>query len=129
MANEVHVLLASVTAAQPALASGRVLALAVLADRRSPLLPGVPTIEEEGLPRLDAQAWIGFLAPAGTPPPIVENLNLTLNRILRSRSTRAWLESQGLEPVGGSPKEFDSEIRADFDKWDKVTRRLGIRKQ
>jgi tripartite-type tricarboxylate transporter receptor subunit TctC len=129
IANEVQVLLASVTAAQPALASGRVRALAVLADRRSPLLPGVPTIEEEGLPRLDVQTWIGFLAPAGTPTPIVENLNLTLNRILRSQSTRAWLESQGLEPVGGSPKEFDSEIRADLDNWGKVTRRLGIRKQ
>jgi len=89
----------------------------------------VPTIEEEGLPRLDAQTWIGFLAPVGTPPPIVENLNLTLNRILRNQSTRAWLESQGLEPVGGSPMEFDSEIRADFDKWGKVTRRLGIHKQ
>jgi tripartite-type tricarboxylate transporter receptor subunit TctC len=58
----------------------------------------------------------------------VESLNLTLNRILRSRSTRAWLESQGLEPAGGSPIEFDSEIRADLDKWDKVTRRLGIHK-
>jgi tripartite-type tricarboxylate transporter receptor subunit TctC len=129
IANDVQVLLASVTAAQPALASGRVRALAVLADRRSPLLPGVPTIEEEGLPRLDVQTWIGFLAPAGTPRPIVESLNLTLNRILRSRSTRAWLGSQGLEPVGGSPMEFDSEIRADFDKWGKVTRSLGIQRQ
>lgn len=128
-ANEVQVLLASVTAAKAVLASGRVRALAVLSDRRSPLLPDVPTLEEEGLPRLDVQTWIGFLAPAGTPSPIVEQLNLTLNRILRSESTRAWLESQGLEPVGGSPREFDSEIRADLDKWGEVTRRLGINKQ
>lgn len=129
MSNEVQVLLASVTAAQPALASGRVRALAVLGERRSPLLPDVPTLGEEGLPHLDVQTWIGFLAPAGTPPPIVEDLNLTLNRILRSPGTRAWLESQGLEPVGGSSKAFDAEIRADLDKWGKVTRRLGLRKQ
>ena len=101
----------------------------MLSDRRSPLLPDVPTLEEEGLPRLDVQTWIGFFAPAGTPPPIVEQLNLTLNRILRGESTRAWLESQGLEPVGGSPRAFDAEIRADLDKWGEVTRRLGIRKQ
>jgi tripartite-type tricarboxylate transporter receptor subunit TctC len=129
IANEVQVLLASVTAAKGALASGRVRPLAVLSDRRSPLLPDVPTIEEEGLPRLDVQTWIGFLAPAGTPPTIVEQLNLTLNRILDSKSTRAWLDSQGLEPIGGSPKAFDAEIRADLDKWGKVTRGLGIQKQ
>ena len=129
MSNEVQVLLASVTAAQPALASGRVQALAVLADRRSPLLPGVPTIVEAGLPHLDVQTWIGVLAPAGTPPRIVESLNLALNRALRAADVRAWLDKQGLEPIGGTPEAFDAEIRADFDKWGKVTRRLGIRPQ
>lgn len=129
IANEVQVLLASVTAAQPALASGRVRALAVMADQRSPLLPDVPTIVEAGLPRLDVQTWIGLLAPAGTPPWIVDHLNHALNRVLRGPDTRAWLEKQGLEPVGGSPAAFDSEIRADLDKWGKLTRRLGIRPQ
>ena len=129
MSNEVQVLLASVTAAQPALASGRVQALAVLADRRSPLLPGVPTIVEAGLPHLDVQTWIGILAPAGTPPHIVLNLNLALNRALRAGDVRTWLDKQGLEPIGGTPEAFDAEIRADLEKWGKVTRRLGIRPQ
>jgi tripartite-type tricarboxylate transporter receptor subunit TctC len=129
MANEVQVLLASVTAAQPALAAGRARALAVLADRRSPLLPEVPTIAEAGLPRLDVKTWIGLLAPAGTPRWMVDRLNLALNRILRSPDTRAWLERQGLEAVGGSPEAFDSELRADLDKWGKVARRLDIRPQ
>ena len=129
VANEVQVLLASVTAAQPAIASGRARALAVMADRRSPLLPGVPTMVEAGLPRLDVQTWIGFLAPAGTPPPIVADLNQALNRILRSPDIRAWMEKQGLEPIGGSSAAFGAEMRADFDKWGKVTRSLGIRPQ
>jgi len=129
LANEVQVLIASVTAAQAAVASGQVRALAVLSDRRSPLLPGVPTIEEEGLPRLNVQTWIGFLAPAGTPSPIVETLNATLNRILRSERTRAWLLGQGLEPVGGSAGAFEAEIRADLENWGKATRRLGLHKQ
>jgi tripartite-type tricarboxylate transporter receptor subunit TctC len=128
-ANEVQVLLASVTAAQAAVAAGRVRALAVMADRRSPLLPGVPTMVEAGLPRLDVQTWIGFLAPAGIPPPIVEDLNQALNSVLRSPDIRAWMEKQGLEPIGGSPAAFGTEIRADFDKWGKVTRGLGIRPQ
>jgi tripartite-type tricarboxylate transporter receptor subunit TctC len=129
MADEVQVLLASVTAAQPALATGRVRALAVLSERRSPLLPSVPTLEEQGLPRLDAQTWIGVLAPAGTPPAIVQTLNRALNRILSARETRAWLEAQGLEAVGGTPEAFGAEIRADLEKWGKVTRRLGIARQ
>jgi tripartite-type tricarboxylate transporter receptor subunit TctC len=126
-ANEVQILLASVTAALPAVASGRARALAVLADRRSPLLPEVPTIVEAGLPSLDVQTWIGFLAPAGTSPAIVDALNQALNRILRSRDTDAWLEKQGLQAVGGSADAFGSVMRADFDKWGEVTRRLGLR--
>jgi tripartite-type tricarboxylate transporter receptor subunit TctC len=129
IANEVQVLLASVTAALPAVASGRVRALAVMADQRSPLLPDVPTMVEAGLPRVDAQTWLGFLAPAGTPAGILDNLNHMLNRILQNPDTRAWLDKQGLEPVGGSREAFDLEIRADLDKWAKVAGNLGIRKQ
>jgi len=129
IANEVQVLLASVTAALPAVASGRVRALAVMADQRSPLLPHVPTLVEAGLPRVDAETWLGFVAPAGTPTAIVDNLNQMLNRILQSPDTRAWLAKQGLEPVGGSRESFDLEIRADLDKWGKVVSRLGIRPQ
>jgi tripartite-type tricarboxylate transporter receptor subunit TctC len=127
MANEVQVLLASVTAAQPALASGRARALAVLSDERSPLLPDVPTLVEAGLPGLDVQTWIGILAPAGTPASVVDRLNAMLEVALRSPDVRAWLDKQGLELVGGPPAAFDREIRADLDKWDKVARRLGIR--
>jgi tripartite-type tricarboxylate transporter receptor subunit TctC len=127
MANEVQVLLASITAAQPALASGRARALAVLSDARSPLLPDVPTLVEAGLPGLDVQTWIGIVAPAGTAPSIVDSLNAMLNRALRSAEVSAWLDKQGLELVGGTPEAFDTEIRADLDKWDRVVRRLGIR--
>jgi tripartite-type tricarboxylate transporter receptor subunit TctC len=52
-----------------------------------------------------------------------------LNRILRGADMQAWLQDQGLDPIGGSPAAFDREIRADFDKWGKTTRRLGIRPQ
>jgi len=129
IANEVQVVLASVTAAQPALASGRVRALAVLADRRSPLLPDVPTIAEAGLPRLDVRTWIGFLAPAGTPARIVDKLNRTLDGILARPDFRTWLDLQGMQPIGGSPAAFGAAIRDDYEKWGKVARGLGLRPQ
>jgi tripartite-type tricarboxylate transporter receptor subunit TctC len=129
IANEVQVLLASVGAAQAAIRAGRVRALAVMADKRSSLLPDVPTIQEAGLPRLDVQTWIGFVVPAGTSPAIVERLNSTLNRILGDADIRRWMEQQGLEPIGGTSAAFDAEIRSDFEKWGQVTRRLRIRPQ
>jgi tripartite-type tricarboxylate transporter receptor subunit TctC len=125
--NEVQVLLASVTAAQAAIAAGRVRALAVMADQRSPLLPGVPTLAEAGVPHLDVQTWIGFLAPASTPPAIVEQLNLATNRILKSPEVRSWMDKQGLEPIGGTPGAFGAALHADFEKWGTVARRLGLR--
>lgn len=124
--NEVQVLLASVTSAQAALATPRVRALAVLADRRSPLLPAVPTLAEAGLPRADVQTWIGVLAPAGTPRVVVERLNGTLNEILQGADAIAWMERQGLEPIGGSAAAFDAEIRADHAKWGRLVRDLGL---
>jgi tripartite-type tricarboxylate transporter receptor subunit TctC len=124
--NEVQVLLASVTSAQAALASNRVRALAVLADRRSPLLPDVPTLAEAGLQRVDVQTWIGLLAPAGTPASVVDTLNRALNAILQSPPVQAWLARQGLEAIGGSAPAFDAEMRADHAKWGKLVKDLGL---
>ena len=131
MANEVQVLLASeLTAAQPALAGAP--RPRARRDRRQTFAAARRRCQrcvEAGLPRLDVQTWIGFVAPTGTPPPIVDKLNQALNRILRSADMQAWLQKQGLDPIGGSPAVFGAEIRADFDKWGKVTRGLGIRPQ
>lgn len=125
-ANEVQVLLASITAAQAALGTGRVRPLAVLSDKRSPLLPDVPTMTEAGLPHADVQTWIGFLAPAGTAPAIVDKLNRALNAILQAPEPKAWLDRQGLEAIGGTPAAFDAEIRTDYAKWGRLVRDLGL---
>jgi tripartite-type tricarboxylate transporter receptor subunit TctC len=124
--DEVQVLLASVTAALGAIRSDQVRALAIFADRRSPLLPLVPTIAEAGWPGLDVQTWLGVVAPAGTPRAIVGELNRVLAGIVASQSMRAAFDAQGLEPLGGSPASFDDQIRGDVAKWGEVTRRLGV---
>ena len=124
-ANEVQLLLASVTAAHGAIGAGHARALAVFSTRRSPLLPAVPTIAEAGVPGLDLRTWLGIVAPADTPTALVGTLNAAIAKLLQEAAMRQWLEAQGLEPIGGTPAEFEAAIRADVARWGDVARRVG----
>jgi tripartite-type tricarboxylate transporter receptor subunit TctC len=101
LADEVQLMFGAITSALPYVQAGKLRALVVLVDTRSPLLPDVPTIAQAGLGSVDVRKWLGFVAPA-TPPEIVEHLNRTLDRILHEPEMRVWLDRQGLELVGGS---------------------------
>jgi tripartite-type tricarboxylate transporter receptor subunit TctC len=101
--------------------------LAVLVDRRSPLLPDVPTIAEAGLPSVDVRKWMGLVAPTATPPAIVARLNGALAAVLREPRVGEWMERQGIAIAGGSASDFDAVIKADFAKWDATVRRLRLR--
>ncbi|MBP6564265.1 MAG: tripartite tricarboxylate transporter substrate binding protein [Burkholderiales bacterium] len=124
---EVQVLIASLTAAQGAIESGRARPLAVLSARRSALVPDVPTIGEAGIPSLDVRTWLGLVAPAGTPGGIVEELDRLVGRMLATPAVRSWFDVQGLELATGTPTSFEALIRADVAKWGDVARRLEIR--
>jgi len=124
--DEVQLMFGAITSALAYIEAGRLRPLAVLVDRRSPLLPGVPTIAQAGLPGVDVRKWLGLVAPAGTPPEIVARVNASLDAILHLPSSRAWLERQGLELAGGSPAEFDVVLHADDAKWAATLRRLGL---
>jgi tripartite-type tricarboxylate transporter receptor subunit TctC len=69
------------------------------------------------MPGFDAGVWIGLLAPAGTPPAIIEKLSAAANSALNTEQVRAALKQQGTDPLGGTPKEFADFIQADIDKW------------
>jgi tripartite-type tricarboxylate transporter receptor subunit TctC len=125
--NEVQLMFGSITSALPYIRAGTLRALAVLVDRRSPLLPDVPTIAQAGLGSVDVRKWFGVLAPAGAPPAIVQLLNRRLDSILREPEMRAWLERQGVDPGGGSAREFDEVLRADHARWGEMARQLNIR--
>ena len=129
LTDEVQIMFGAITSALPYVQDGRLRALAVLTDHRSPLLPDVPTIAQAGLDSVDVRKWLGFVAPAGTPPEIVERLNLALNKILDGPRMRAWLESEGMERAGGSPRDFDALIRADYAKWGRTLGELRLRSQ
>ena len=100
--------------------SGKLVALAVGQPKRASIMPNVPTMDEEGLPGFDVGIWIGLLAPAGTPAPVIDKLSLAANDALKTEAVKAALTAQGIDPIGTAPKEFSTFIRADIDKWKSI---------
>jgi tripartite-type tricarboxylate transporter receptor subunit TctC len=113
----------------PHIAAGKLKAIAVAQPRRSAIMPDVPTMSEAGMPGFDAGIWMGLLAPANTPPDIVEKLAASANAALKSEMVQAALRPQGIDPLGGGPAEFSDFIRADIDKWTAILAATGLRKQ
>jgi tripartite-type tricarboxylate transporter receptor subunit TctC len=114
-------------AAWPLVANGNVKALGLTGTKRSPMHPDTPTIAEAGVPGYDIADWVGMLAPAGTPQPIIDKLNAEVQKALDDAETKKRFAVQGLEPVGGTPKEFTDYINAQQKKWAEVAQRDNIR--
>lgn len=114
-------------AAWPHVQAGRLQALGVATAQRSSAAPQLPTIAESGLPGFQAENWYGFLAPAGTPKPIIERLNKEIVRILNTPDVKEKLASLGAEVVGNSPEQFAKEIRDEIPKWRKVIEASGAK--
>ena len=105
--------------------AGQVRALGTTATVRSKVLPDVPTIAEAGVPGFEATIWLGIMAPAGTPKPIVEKLNAAINKTLaRPEIIAAW-ERQGATPMTMTPSELDMFLRKDIQKWAEVAKFSG----
>jgi len=101
----------------PQVEAGRLKAFAVAQGKRASIMPDVPTLSEAGMTGYDAGIWIGLLAPAATPPAIIEKLSAAANAALNNAEVRSALKQQGIDPVGGTPQEFADFIHADIDKW------------
>jgi tripartite-type tricarboxylate transporter receptor subunit TctC len=113
--------------ALPQLKAGKVKAYVVTSKRRLAGAPDIPTVAEAGLPELESEYWIGMLAPAHTPPAIVDKLNRDFVEILQTPATRTALLDQGAEPVPGTPGEFAAFINSETLKWGKVIRTAGFK--
>jgi tripartite-type tricarboxylate transporter receptor subunit TctC len=100
--------------------NGRLRAIGVTSDKRSPALPDVPTLAESGLPNYNSVSWIGVLAPAGTAPTIVESIAKDLVEILTRPDVREKLVAQGAIPVGSSPAEFAALIVKDRERYARI---------
>jgi tripartite-type tricarboxylate transporter receptor subunit TctC len=87
----------------------------------------VPTISEQGFPGVEATAWYGVLAPAGTPKPVVTRLHGELVKILKQPDVVQKLDGLGFEIVGSTPEQFGAYIRSEIKKWEKVVRASGAK--
>ncbi len=117
----------TVTSLLPHVKAGRLKAIAVSSLNRSGFAPNIPTISEQGVPGFDAGAWLGLLAPAGTPRAIVDKLHRELSQILDEPETRKRLADAGTEILKSSPEEFAAHIRSEFLKWGKLVRESGAK--
>jgi len=117
-------------AAMPHIKSGKLRALAILEPQRNKLLPDVPSIVEEGYPDLVVATWFGLLAPAGTPPEIVQRLNTEIMKVLRSSDVLARYEAIGVDPVKPhEPAAFKSMLSGEVTRWAKVVKDANIAPQ
>jgi len=116
----------SLAIANPQITAGKLRAIAVTGLKRDPLQPNVPTVDESGLKGYEITGWHGFLAPAGTPADIVSRLNATIAKILGTAEIRQLWASQGMEVVVNAPEQFAQRIRADYEKYGRIVKTVGI---
>jgi tripartite-type tricarboxylate transporter receptor subunit TctC len=112
---------------KPNVDAGLVRALGTSGATRSPTMPDVPTIAEAGVPGFTASGWVGIVAPAATPKPIVDLLNTEINKILTSPEIKKSWAEQGVDPLVMTPEQFTAFIKSEIEKWAKVAQSAGVK--
>lgn len=107
--------------------NGKLRIIAVGSPKRLPLMPDVPTVEEQGYPGFETSQWYGVLAPAGTPEAIVKKLNADINAVLTQPDIVKRLQDDGAVPGSGSPEDFGKYIDAEEKRWGPVVKKAGIK--
>jgi tripartite-type tricarboxylate transporter receptor subunit TctC len=120
LSGQIQILFDSVPTMAAFIKDGRVRALGTSGTARSAILPNVPTIAEAGVPGFQATLWVGFMAPKGTPQPIIDLLNREITKILKRPDIKASWEQQGATPLTMTQPEFATFMQAQVDKWAKV---------
>ena len=127
VAGEVSSVIGAINSLLPHVQTGRLRMLGMAGNRRTPLLPDVPTIAEAALPGFALDNWGGMLAPAGTPRNIVERLNGEIVKTLRDPQITERLAAQGIELIPSTPDEFQALMKSHMAKWARVVSAAGIK--
>jgi tripartite-type tricarboxylate transporter receptor subunit TctC len=125
----VQMMIDAITTMAPTVQAGQVRAMGTTGLKRSSVLPDVPTIDEAGVPGYEATIWLGIMAPAGTPAPIVSKLNTEINKVLSRPDVKEGWAKQGAVAFNMTPAEFDAYLRKDIEKWAGVIKSAGIKVQ
>jgi tripartite-type tricarboxylate transporter receptor subunit TctC len=126
---QVQIMIDAVTTMAPNTAENQVRALATTGKTRSSVMPDVPTVTEAGVEGYEATIWLGLMAPAGTPKPIIDKLNAAVNTaVKRPEIVKLWTE-QGAVAMSMTPEEFDGLLRDDIVKWANVVKKFGDKAQ
>ena len=122
---QVPAMVTAMNVSLPHVKSGKLIALAVTSPKRLAVLPDVPTMSET-FPGFEAQSWVGMLAPAATPRPIVSKLNASLHKVLAMPEVRSRFEAQGSEMAPSTPEAFGEWLRTETTKWAKIIKERKI---
>jgi tripartite-type tricarboxylate transporter receptor subunit TctC len=128
LAGEVQAVFGSMPALLQNAKANKVRPLAVGTAARSPALPDVPTVAEQGYPGFEAALWLGIMGPANMPKPVVDRLHKEIVAIVATPEFKASMDANGAEPIASkSPEEFREMLRGQVDKYGKITKAIGIK--
>lgn len=127
MGGNVDMMFDQMYSAVPSIRADKLRPIAITSKKRSPLFPNVPSFAELGYPKVEVLNWQGFIAPAGTPKPIINKLNAAANEALKDPQLRELMLSQGNEIGGGSPADFAALIKSEAAKWSAVVKAGNIK--
>ncbi len=126
LGGHVSMYIGSLPASIPLIRSQKLKGLGVTSAQRAGELPDIPTVVESGVPGYEYVGWYGLLAPAGTPPAIVERLNTEVNKILKEPAILEKFAGDGAKPIGGTPADFEALIKKETSKWAAVIKHAKI---
>ena len=127
LAGQVQVFCPGLPPVLPHIKSGKLKALAITMPKRTQYLPDVPTATEQGHPQLDVNSWVGLLAPAKTPPAIIEKLHAAITRIMATPEMKTHVVNNGADPMALGPKAFGEFLQAESAKWAQVAKAANLR--
>ena len=127
LAGRLSMSFANISNALPLVREGKLRAFAVSSYKRSAAVPDMPTMAESGYPGFDAVPWFGLLAPAGTPPAVIDKLHRETVRVLALPEVQVSLRTLGLDLIGNTPEEFANVIKTETPQWATVIRSAGIK--
>ena len=127
IAGQVPVMFNNTASVMPHVKADKLRAVALTSAERSPLVPGLPTVAESGLPGFEVRSWHGIFVPAATPRDVIGRLNTEIVKGLHQSDVKERLNAQGVELVGNKPEEFAAFIQKELAKWSKVVKASGAR--